>query len=61
MAEAEKISGPIFVVLMFIGAGVGLIFGRPDVGGAIGMGIGFLVMVLIKTKYKEIKPEKPLL
>ena len=58
MAEAEKISGLIFVALMFIGAGIGLIFGRPDAGGAIGMGIGFLAMALIKTKYKEIKPEK---
>ena len=26
---------------MFIGAGIGLLFGRADVGGAIGMGVGF--------------------
>jgi len=37
-----------------ISAGIGLAFGRPDVGGAIGMGIGFLLMGIIRTK--RIKP-----
>jgi len=58
MVEEEKVSGLIFVALMFIGAGIGLFFGRPDVGGAVGMGFGFLVMAFIRAKYKEIKPEK---
>ena len=38
MSEVEKASGLFFVALMFIGAGIGLLFNRPDVGGAIGMG-----------------------
>jgi len=56
--EEEKTSGLVFVALMFIGAGIGLMFGRPDVGGAIGMGLGFLAMALLKSRYAEIKPEK---
>jgi len=58
MVEGEKVSGLVFVALMFIGAGIGLFFGRPDVGGAIGMGVGFLVMAFVRARYKEFKPEK---
>jgi len=39
-----------FVACMFIGAGMGLMFDRPDVGGAIGMGVGFLVMGFIRVR-----------
>jgi hypothetical protein len=46
--------GLVFVACMFIGAGIGLLFGRPDVGGCIGMGIGFLMMGIIHTK--KVKP-----
>ena len=58
MAEEERVSGLLFVALMFIGAGIGLLFGRPDVGGAVGMGVGFLAMAFIKAKYREVKAEK---
>ena len=47
-------SGLVFVACMFIGAGIGLLFNRPDVGGAIGMGVGFLAMGLIRVK--GVKP-----
>jgi hypothetical protein len=33
-----------------IGAGIGLASHRPDVGGAIGMGIGFLLMAFLRNK-----------
>ena len=46
--------GLAFVACMFIGAGIGLLFGRPDVDGCIGMGVGFLAMGIIHTK--KIKP-----
>jgi len=55
---AEKSAGLFFVAFMFIGAGIGLLFGRPDVGGAIGMGVGFLAMAFIKLKYGETEVKK---
>ncbi len=39
--------GNVFLAMMFIGLGVGLAVGRPDVGVMIGMGVGFLAMGLI--------------
>jgi len=48
--EDRRIGGLVFVACMFIGAGIGLVFDRPDVGGAIGMGFGFLLMALIREK-----------
>jgi len=48
MTREHGFEGLIFVALMFIGAGIGLLFGRPDVGGAIGMGLGFLAMAIIR-------------
>jgi len=56
--ENRDISGLVFVALMFIGAGIGLLFERPDVGGAVGMGLGFLAMAYIRAKYREIRAEK---
>ena len=54
MSEEEEkgkdLSGLIFVACMFIGGGIGLLFGRPDVGGAVGMGVGFLLMAILRGK-----------
>jgi hypothetical protein len=46
----HEFAGLAFVACMFIGAGIGLAFDRPDVGGCIGMGIGFLAIAIIHTK-----------
>ncbi|MEM1575450.1 MAG: hypothetical protein QXF09_04055 [Nitrososphaerota archaeon] len=54
--EIEEFSVLLFISSMFIGAGLGLLLGRPDVGGAIGMGVGFLLMGMIRIKVKEVKP-----
>jgi len=54
--EKHAIGGLVFVACMFIGAGIGLIFGRPDAGGAIGMGFGFLLMGLIREKNITVAP-----
>jgi uncharacterized membrane protein HdeD (DUF308 family) len=52
--ELRHFSGMVFVACMFIGGGIGLAFGRPDVGGAIGMGVGFLLMGFFRVK--NVKP-----
>ena len=52
----KGIGGLVFVACMFIGGGIGLLLGRPDVGGAIGMGVGFLIMALLRTRKIEEKP-----
>ena len=44
---------------MFVGAGVGLAAGRPDVGGAIGMGVGFLLMAFIRTRIEQVEVTLP--
>lgn len=54
----EEMGGLVFVALMFIGAGIGLLFGRPDVGGAIGMGTGFLVMAYLRSRPIKVEAEK---
>lgn len=51
--EDTHIGGLVFVACMFVGGGLGLLFDRPDVGGAIGMGVGFLAMALLKSR--EVK------
>jgi len=55
--EPEHAAGLVFVALMFIGAGIGLLFNRPDVGGAIGMGLGFLAMAFIRLKKIVVESE----
>ena len=50
VGEEDRVGGLVFVALMFIGAGVGMLFGRPDAGGAIGMGLGFLAMAYLKMR-----------
>jgi len=52
--DNKDIGGLIFVAFMFIGGGLGLLFGRPDVGGAIGMGVGFIAMAFFKAKKIEV-------
>ena len=54
VTEKREFEGLFFVACMFIGAGLGLAFGRPDVGGAIGMGVGFLLMAILRVK--RVKP-----
>ena len=59
MSEEKKdkeLAGLVFVACMFIGGGIGLLFGRPDVGGAIGMGVGFLLMGVLRVK--RVKPSE---
>ena len=54
--EKHDFGGLAFVACMFIGAGIGLLFMRPDVGGCIGMGVGFLVMGITHAKRVKATP-----
>lgn len=59
MAE-DNVSGLIFVSLMFFGLGVGLLFGRPDVGVLVGLGAGFIAMALVKARGIVVRSETTL-
>ena len=57
MEEKKKgksaIAGVIFVGCMFIGAGLGMLYGKVAVGGAIGMGVGFIAIGVIWAVFRE--------
>ncbi len=50
MRRVER--GTLFVALMFIGMGIGMIFDRADVGTMIGLGAGFIALSLIPKEEK---------
>ncbi len=51
----SKIAGFIFVACILICTGIGMIFDRPDVGGVLGVGIGFLLLGIFKYYVRVIK------
>ena len=52
----NHIGGLLFIACMFIGAGLGMLFDKVAVGGALGMGVGFLLMAFTRTKKLQVKP-----
>jgi len=50
IVERGEVGGFLLVASMFIGAGIGLALGRADVGGAIGLGVGFLLMAFARAR-----------
>lgn len=46
-------SGIVFVGCMFLGMGIGTLLGHTQAGSFIGMGIGFVLMGLLRAKYGE--------
>ena len=55
----RPLGGTVFVACMFIGGGLGMAFGRPEVGGAIGMGVGFLLMSLVRVRTEPMEVSLP--
>ncbi len=51
--SGSQIGGVVFAGCMFIGAGIGMLMGAVQVGGAIGMGVGFLAMAGIWAYYRD--------
>lgn len=54
--EARHFSGILFVACMFIGGGIGMLFNHTGAGWILGMGVGFLLMALVKLKGVEPTP-----
>ena len=50
------LAGLSFIACILFGTGIGLLFGRPDVGAPLGVGAGFLVMALIGARVVEPTP-----
>jgi len=48
----RKWSWEIFTALMFIGLGLGMIFGESSAGVILGMGVGFLLSAFVKIGRK---------
>ena len=62
MPEEKKygaLRGLLFPASMFFGLGIGLAFGNPGVGVLIGMGAGFLLMGLVRTKVEPVEVKIP--
>ena len=49
--NGSSIGGVVFVGCMFIGGGIGSMLNKVEVGGAIGMGVGFIAMGVIRAYY----------
>jgi hypothetical protein len=51
--SSSSIGTVIFAGCMFVGAGIGMIYNATAIGGAIGMGIGFIAMGLVWAYYRD--------
>ena len=51
--KRKGFTGLVFVGCMFLGAGIGMALGHTNVGGCIGMGVGFLAMAILRLKLGE--------
>ncbi len=54
----KHLGGLVFVACMFIGMGIGLLFGRSGAGCLIGMGVGFLLMGLLMSGILKVRTER---
>jgi hypothetical protein len=52
-SRADSAGGLVFVGCLMAGIGIGLYYGRPDVGTMVGLGVGFIVFGLIKIFMKD--------
>jgi len=57
MDSRRRVGRLVFVGLMFLGAGVGLLVGNVIAWGSIGMGLGFIAMALLRLVDEEKSAE----
>jgi len=55
--EGMSVKGYVFIALMFLGLGVGMVIGQPGPGIVIGMGIGFIALALLPGEGKREEVE----
>ena len=51
--SGAAIGGVVFTGCLLLGAGIGMIYNQVKIGGAIGMGVGFLAMAAVWAYYKN--------
>ena len=62
MSEKKKhyaLLGLLFPASMFVGLGIGLALGGPGPGVLLGMGVGFLLMGLVRRRVEPVKARIP--
>lgn len=51
--KKEDLAGGFFVGPIVLGIGIGLLYGRPDIGVLVGLGVGFILYATIKIIKKS--------
>lgn len=51
--SSSAIGGVVFIGCMFIGGGIGMLNNATQIGGAIGMGVGFIAMGAVWAYYRN--------
>jgi len=59
LAQEKNIGGMLFVGCLFIGIGLGLLFNRPDIGATTGMGVGFILLALVRVRGTPVEVSLP--
>lgn len=52
-------TGILFPACLFLGLGIGMVFGHAGVGVILGMGIGFIAMALVRVKSEPMEVKLP--
>ncbi len=52
-------TGVLFPACLFLGLGIGMIFGHAGIGIILGMGLGFIAMALIRVKSEPMEIKLP--
>jgi uncharacterized membrane protein len=48
-----RYAGLLYGAFLFLGMGIGMLFGKPSVGILVGIGLGLLVNAIIAIRYKD--------
>ncbi len=51
--DKDPVGSALFVGCLMLGIGIGLYFGRPDVGVLVGLGVGFIVKAISLSRKKR--------